>query len=65
MGMCGKGRDFAVKGFDNPRNTALFSCRLARKRWREVHAAAQQLVLIRLVLGRRANQMWSLAEGWQ
>jgi hypothetical protein len=44
--MCGEGRDLAVKGSGNPRNTALFSCRLARKRWGEVHAAAEQLVAI-------------------
>ena len=35
-------RNVAVKGSDYPRNTALFSCRLARKRWREEHAAAVQ-----------------------
>lgn len=36
-----------MKGSGNPRNTALFSCRLARKRWGDVHAAAEQLVAIR------------------
>lgn len=47
MEMCGEGRDVAVKGSDNPRNTALFNCRQARERWRDVHAAAEQLVAIR------------------
>ena len=46
MEVCGEGRDVAVKGSDNPRYTALFSCRLVRKRWGDVHAAAEQLVAI-------------------
>jgi hypothetical protein len=49
--MCGEGRDVAVKGSGNPRNTALISYRLARQRWRERHAAAEQLEAIRAGFG--------------
>ena len=40
-----RGRDVAVKRSNYPRNAALVSYR-ARKVWREVHAAAQQLVAV-------------------
>ena len=55
-----EGRDVAVKGSDNPRNTALFSCRLVSERWGDLHAAAEQLVGDMGWSCAGANQVWSL-----